>query len=77
MEESRHETVSDIVAEMRQEAFDRSADASCAIECAILRHYSDRIEAAHKREREAGAEAARRRPRYAARSARWLDVKPL
>lgn len=58
MEESRHETVSDIVAEMRQEAFDRSADASCAIECAILRHYSDRIEAAAMREREAGAEAA-------------------
>ena len=58
MSNARQETVADIVAEMRKEAFDRSDDASCTIECAILRHYSDRIEAASKREREAGAEAA-------------------
>lgn len=47
--DSTQETVMDVVAEMRKEAVDRSADASCTMECAILRHYSDRIEAAAKR----------------------------
>lgn len=33
MSNERHETVADIVSEMREEEFDRSADASCTIEC--------------------------------------------
>ena len=49
MSNEKHETVADIVREMRKEAVDRSADASCTMECAILRHYSDRIEAAYRR----------------------------
>lgn len=57
MSNEKQETIEDIVAEMRDEASERSADASCAMECAILRHYSDRIEAAAERERTAIEEA--------------------
>ena len=60
MSNEKQETVADIVAEMRKEAFYKSDDESCTIECAILRHYSDRIETAYNREREAGVEVARR-----------------
>lgn len=45
----KHETVADIVADMRDEAFDRRGDLSCANERAMLDHYADRIEAAMKR----------------------------
>ena len=57
MSDERHETIADIVAAMRNEA--HAGDASCLEWVgAKIRGYADRIEAAAKREREAGAEAA-------------------
>ena len=57
MIEKKQETIADIVSEMRNEG--HTGDASC-LEwvCAKFTSYADRIEAAAKREREAGAEAA-------------------
>lgn len=54
---SENETIADIVSEMRNEG--HTGDASCLEWVgAKMIHYADRIEAAAKREREAGAEAA-------------------
>lgn len=54
---NRQETVADIVATMRNES--HAGDESCLEWVAEkMRSYADRIEAAAKREREAGAEAA-------------------
>ena len=57
MSNERHETVADIVAAMRDESH---AGDACFLEWVgeKMRSYADRIEAAAKREREAGAEAA-------------------
>ena len=57
MSNEKQETIADIVAEMRNES--HAGDASC-LEwvSAKFTSYADRIEAAAKREREAGAEAA-------------------
>ena len=57
MSNERHETVADIVAAMRDESH---AGDGCFLEWVgeKMRSYADRIEAAAKREREAGAEAA-------------------
>ena len=57
MSNERHETVADIVAAMRDESH---AGYGCFLEWVgeKMRSYADRIEAAAKREREAGAEAA-------------------
>ena len=53
----KKETIEDIVAAMRNEG--HTGDASCLEWVgAKIRGYADRIEAAAKREREAGAEAA-------------------
>lgn len=49
MSNEKKETIEDILSEMRDEASEKSADASCAMECATLCQYSDRIEAAYKR----------------------------
>ena len=57
MSNENQETIADIVAAMRDES--HAGDASCLEWVgAKIRHYADRIEAAAKREREAGAEAA-------------------
>ena len=57
MSKANHETIADIVAEMRNEG--HAGDESCLEWVgAKIRGYADRIEAAAKREREAGAEAA-------------------
>ena len=57
MRNSKQETIADIVAAMRNEG--HAGDASCLEWVgAKIRGYADRIEAAAKREREAGAEAA-------------------
>ena len=57
MRNSKQETLADIVAAMRNEG--HTGDASCLEWVgAKIRGYADRIEAAAKREREAGAEAA-------------------
>lgn len=57
MSEERQETVADIVAAMRDES--HAGDASFLEWVGSkMRSYADRIEAAEKREREAGAEAA-------------------
>ena len=54
---NKQETIADIVAEMRNEG--HAGDESCLEWVgAKMRTYADRIEAAAKREREAGAEAA-------------------
>ena len=54
---NKQETIADIVAAMRNEG--HTGDASCLEWVgAKIRGYADRIEAAAKREREAGAEAA-------------------
>ena len=54
---NKKETIADIVAEMRNES--HAGDESCLEWVgAKMRTYADRIEAAAKREREAGAEAA-------------------
>ena len=54
---NEQETIADIVAEMRNES--HAGDESCLEWVgAKMRTYADRIEAAAKREREAGAEAA-------------------
>ena len=54
---NKQETIADIVAEMRSES--HAGDASCLEWVGSkIRGYADRIEAAAKREREAGAEAA-------------------
>ena len=54
---NKQETIADIVAEIRNES--RVGDGSCLEWVgAKMRTYADRIEAAAKREREAGAEAA-------------------
>lgn len=57
MSNERHETVADIVAAMRDESH---AGDGCFLEWVgeKMRSYADRIEAAAKREREAGAEEA-------------------
>ena len=57
MSNERHETVADIVAAMRDESH---AGDGCFLEWVgeKMRSYADRIEAAAKREREAGEEAA-------------------
>ena len=57
MSNEKHETVADIVAAMRDESH---AGDGCFLEWVgeKMRSYADRIEAAAKREREAGAEAA-------------------
>ena len=61
MRNSKHETIADIMAEMRQrfEPYAKS-DSNDARYVAYLGYavFADRIEAAVKREREAGAEAA-------------------
>lgn len=49
-EENKQETVAGIVAEMRRESDNRMEDESCYTECALLRDYADRIEAAAERE---------------------------
>ena len=57
MSNAKQETIADIVAAMRDEG--HTGDASCLEWVgAKIRGYADRIEAAAKREREAGAEAA-------------------
>ena len=57
MSNEKQETITDIVAEMRNES--HAGDASCLEWVgAKIRGYADRIEAAAKREREAGAAAA-------------------
>ena len=57
MSNANQETIADIVAAMRNEG--HTGDASCLEWVgAKIRGYADRIEAAHQREREAGAEAA-------------------
>ena len=57
MSNEKQETIADIVAEMRDES--HAGDASCLEWVGSkMRSYADRIEAAEKREREAGAEAA-------------------
>lgn len=57
MKDERHEKIADIVAEMRNES--HAGDESCLEWVgAKMRTYASRIEAAAKREREAGAEAA-------------------
>ena len=57
MRNSKQETIADIVAAMRNEG--HAGDESCLEWVgAKIRGYADRIEAAAKREREAGAEAA-------------------
>ena len=57
MSNENQETIADIVAAMRDEG--HAGDASCLEWVgAKIRGYADRIEAAAKREREAGAEAA-------------------
>ena len=57
MSNEKQETIADIVAAMRNEG--HTGDASCLEWVgAKIRGYADRIEAAAKREREAGAEAA-------------------
>ena len=57
MSNANQETIADIVAAMRNEG--HTGDASCLEWVgAKIRGYADRIEAAAKREREAGAEAA-------------------
>ena len=71
MSNEKQETVADIVARMRDEA--HAGDASCLEWVgAKIRHYADRIEAAAKREREAGAEAAQ-----VGVVARWLVERRL
>ena len=54
----KQERISDIVAEMRQDIADRTVGFWADFGGKIARCYADRIEAAEKREREAGAEAA-------------------
>ena len=57
MSKAKQKTIADIVAEMRNEG--HAGDESCLEWVgAKIRGYADRIEAAAKREREAGAEAA-------------------
>ena len=60
MSEERQETIEDVVAAMRDESH---AGDECFLEWVgeKMRSYADRIEAAHKRELEAGAEAAQLR----------------
>ena len=53
MSKARHETIADIVAEMRLGVKDWKGERLGVFDC-----FADRIEAAAKREREAGAEAA-------------------
>lgn len=47
--DSTQETVMDVVAEMKGEAFDLDWNESCARICGMLLAWSDRIEAAAKR----------------------------
>lgn len=57
MSNEKYETIEDIVAEMRNEGL--TGDSLCLEWVgAKIHHYADRIEAAAKREREAGADAA-------------------
>ena len=58
MSEERQETIADIVAEMRHDIADGTVGIWSDFGGEIARGYADRIEAAAKREREAGAEAA-------------------
>ena len=53
MSEERQETVADIVAKIRSVAYIQTAESPSSV-----LQFADRIEAAHKREREAGADAA-------------------
>ena len=53
MSEERQETVADIVAKIRSIAYIQTAESPSSV-----LQFADRIEAAHKREREAGADAA-------------------
>ena len=59
MRNAKHETVADIVADIRAQNLGLPEDsyALSPLVCDLL-SFADRIEAAHKREREAGAEAA-------------------
>ena len=55
---NKHETVADIVAQMRQDIADGTVGIWADFGGEVASGYADRIEAAAKREREAGAEAA-------------------
>ena len=61
MSDERQETVADIVAEMRKDIAEGTVGIWSDFGGEIARSYADRIEAAAKRESEAGAEAAARR----------------
>lgn len=50
MSDARHETVADVVAEMRQDIADGTVGIWSDFGGEIARGYADRIEAAHKRE---------------------------
>ena len=58
MSNERQETIADIVAEMRKDIAEGTVGIWSDFGGEIARGYADRIEAAHKRESEAGAEAA-------------------
>ena len=62
MSEERQETVADVVDEMRQDIANGTVGIWSDFGGEIARSYADRIEAAAKREREAGAEAACHKP---------------
>ena len=63
MSNTKHETIADIVAEMRSNEFDDPSFNVYSLVAArtLARGWADRIEAAWKREREAGADAAHHR----------------
>ena len=58
MSNAKHETIADIVAEMRKDIAEGTVGIWSDFGGEIARSYADRIEAAWKREREAGADAA-------------------
>ena len=58
MSNERHETIADIVREIRQAEVTWHRSEIAQLPTQYLKEWADRIEAAHKRESEAGAEAA-------------------
>ena len=58
MSNEKHETLADIVREIRQAEVTWNRSEIAQLPTQYLKEWADRIEAAHNREREAGAEAA-------------------
>ena len=58
MSNEKHETLADIVREIRQAEVTWHRSEIAQLPTQYLKEWADRIEAAYKREREAGAEAA-------------------